>query len=280
MNNILNIKKSDVRGDLDGLRFSDSLLNEFQKEHGELDVANSFLYFVRRFGFSEPNDTYKQLASYLLECEEYPDIYPYINLTTGVYITFFIKEQKMKYFEKKYFGDATNEYYKQFYLYLMETNQMMNKFEEEILVFIKNSVESLRKEIPVYECEVDINSRDFLFESFSRINNWEDFINEIPNFMQGFHGLAHRHNEAYILFNNWIEPREIEFQNAKNIKKPSFEDITENDEMSELKQQCLKILENFLIPTYIRDVNYNIYGQFTDDTEEIGLIEYFEEEVN
>lgn len=50
--------------------------------------------------------------------------------------------------------------------------------------------------------------------------------------------------------------------------------------MNELKQQCLKILENFLIPTYIRDVNYNIYGEFPDDTDEVGLIEYFEEEVN
>lgn len=44
--------------------------------------------------------------------------------------------------------------------------------------------------------------------------------------------------------------------------------------------KCLKILENFLIPTYIRDVNYNIYGGFGDDIEQTGLIEYFEAEVN
>lgn len=222
MKNVLNVKMSNKMGDLDGLRFSHSLLKEFQEEHGELDVAKSFLYFVRRFGFSQPNDTYKQLASYLLECEEYPGIYAYINLTTGVYITFYIDEKKMEYFNQKYFRDATNDYYKKFYLYLFDTNQKMNKFEEEILVFIKNSVETLKKDIPVSEGEADVISRDFLFETFSRINNWEDFINEIPNFMRGFHGLEHRHNEAYTLFNIWIEPREIEFQNAKNIKKPSF----------------------------------------------------------
>ena len=276
MNNVLTIKSCEVKESLIRFDFSDILFKEFQEKYGEIDNANSFLYFVRRFGFSSPKDTYKQLASYLLECEEYPDIYVGASITTGIYISFYTPKKKYQYFQDKYFVNAKVEYYKQFYSYLMETNQKMKDFEEDILVFIKKSVKAINQNMPESEKE----TKDYLLESFSRINNWEDFIYEIPNFMEGFASLEYRHAEAFKLFHNWLNPREFEFQKVKNIKKPSFHDIEENEEMNELKNKCLKILENFLIPTYIRDVNYNIYGRFGDDIEQTGLIEYFEAEVN
>lgn len=276
MNKILTIKSSEVKEALIRFDFSDNLFKEFQEKHGEIDNANCFLYFVRRFGFSEPKDTYKELATYILECVEYPDIYIRVSITTRVYVSFYTPKKKYQYFQDKYFLKVREDYYKQFYSYLMETNQKMKDFEEKILVFIKQSVDVINQNMPESEKE----TKDYLLESFSRINDWQTFINEIPLFMQGFGSLEYRHEEAYKLFHNWLNPRELEFQKIKNIKSPSIDDIEENEEMEELKNKCLKILENFLIPTYIRDVNYNIYGRCGDDIEQTGLIEYFEAEVN
>lgn len=138
---------------------------------------------------------------------------------------------------------------------LFTENEPIEEFEN-ILKFINDTVK--------YLSNSEDAENDELLICFRKINDWESFVLNIPNFMTGFNSLEFRQEEAYGIFSDWISPKEELFQQEESIKKPTFADATENESIDEYRKQCDKILEDFLRPTNIRDVYYNIYGKVNE----------------
>lgn len=268
----INFTKYDYSKSIERIPYAEMIQYDFEKKYGELKTDKSLLYLIRRFGYSEPRDSYKQIADYMFYNDKYKDIIVDVSVSScKAYVFFYVEENKLKKIYNDNYWNPLEGYYKNFYKYLESKKEKMKDFDNDILPFITSSVETLAK-------QKDCN-KDLLYESFNRIKNWESFIFEIPNFMDGIGSLEYRHEEAYKVFLEWIEPRESQFQEEYNLSKPSFLDAERCVEMEVLKKQCMEILEDFLKPTYIRDVYYNIFGEYKGDLENCETVEYYNYEV-
>lgn len=238
----------------------------FENQHGKTTLQDAFLYFVRRFGNSDiGRDDYKQLATYKLVPKD-KDILVYISLSSNdIDLSFQIEKDKyIDIINSEYFKPL-EAYYRDFHSFLIEKCESIKSFDET-LKFINDSIKVLERFNGVKD--------DELLASFKKITDFESYINEIPNFMYGLGSLEHRQEDAYKVFNEWIEPREKEFCEATGTKRSSWDDIDKSDIIKEYVNYCYEIMEDFLRPTYIRDVYYNILGEFKGDLNNVETVEY------
>lgn len=267
-----------MEGELTPLYMAPLVQKRFEDVFGKINLESAFLYFARRFGMenaAKDSASHKELARYYLTPKD-KDIVVCAAFGGGnVSFSFHIKEEEYDRLLKDGYNTPLEDYYKSLYSFILEQNDYQEGYtnfqmyvDYTIMQFDTNK-------------ELD-KENDELHNVFKDINCFEDYIVCFPKFMYGFESsLEYRDNEAYQSILAWITPREEEFQKKTRIIKPTFKHFENSPAMNDLHSYCFSILEDFLRPTYIRDVDYNIYGEFTvnngddDEDNEIELVEYY-----
>lgn len=247
----------------------------FESRYGELKLDAALLYFIRRFGFKPPADSYKNIAEYKFKTSIDDDLVVDVIFSSNKpYIYFGLPTKKYRGIIDKNFNIPLQEYYNSFCDWLLENNYILENFESEVLPFFKKSLNTLKKQ----STDPKNLKEDGLYQSFKRVKNWKTCVLEYQHYMFGFGSLEYRNKEAYKFFNDWFEPKEKEFQLKTKTKKPTYSNIYNNPDMRKYKKLSAQILREFLKPTYIRDVYYNIHGKLDANIKISNYLSYFDYE--